>query len=118
MGANISTKLAALEEKALTAEAPGDWAGKEAKHVPKVTKSMKDGQETIVVEVPHEMKKEHWISQIWLRDQNNELAGYTKLKPTDKPILTVVLKEGMERVRAFESCNLHGVWAGSTVRVN
>jgi desulfoferrodoxin (superoxide reductase-like protein) len=85
-----------------TAAQPGEWAGKEAKHVPTVT--VHGGKVTVTV--PHAMAGDHWVEYLWLRDNRKVVIGAVKLGPTDQPELVVSIPKGTIEVTAYEYCNL------------
>ena len=111
----------------LTAERPGEWKGKEGKHVPAMTAASKGGAGggspsdkdvsavAVTVTVPHSMDAEHFIELIWAKDQDGRVVAAKQLAPGDAPSLTFTAPAGTTSVTAFESCNLHGVWASGTV---
>mmetsp|Transcript_19044 Transcript_19044/g.28786 ORF Transcript_19044/g.28786 Transcript_19044/m.28786 type:complete len:112 (+) Transcript_19044:50-385(+) len=103
------TEVEAISTEILTAEAPGKWAGKEGKHIPTVT--VADGK--VTVSVPHGMADDHWINYIWCKT-DDKIIAITKLTPTDKPEL-VFDKPEVKEIVAYESCNLHGVWATAPI---
>lgn len=97
----------------LTASAPGEFAGKEGKHVPKL--ELKDGKATITV--GHGMEEAHWIQYIWAKNEAGKVLGSVKLAHTDTPTLTLVVPAGTKTITALEACNLHGVWASDAMPV-
>ena len=99
---------------------PGPWAGKEPKHVPTLTLSGKN----VVVEVPHEMKPsdgglgEHYITTIYVRDEQGEIVFLAEYKVTDPAAKAVFpLPEGATAatLTAYAHCNLHGLWSSRTL---
>lgn len=92
---------------------PGELAGQEGSHVPKV--EIKGRKATISVE--HEMKGEHWVMYIWADDENGKTIDALKLKHTDTPCFEITLPEGVREVTAFECCDLHGLWRADPVAV-
>lgn len=92
-------------------EKPGKWAGKEMTHAP--TAVVKD--DSLVVETPHAMTVEHFISKHQIRSLKGELLGensFDPLKTTTNPISEFplqILEENPE-VLVYSFCNLHGVW--------
>lgn len=77
------------------------------KHVP-VVKA--DGN-TITVEVgsvAHPMVAEHFIQ--WICLQTCCGAQIQFLEPGEAPKAVFVLADGIKPVRAYEYCNLHGLW--------
>ena len=82
-----------------------DAAGE--KHVPVVEVS---GNKVVVKvgEVAHPMTEAHLISWIYLE---TNLGGQERfLTAADEPKAEFVLAEGEKALRAYEYCNLHGLW--------
>lgn len=77
------------------------------KHVPVIT--VEGNQVTVEVgSVAHPMIEEHFIGWIYIQ---TEKGGQRKeLKPNDKPSATFALTDDDKLVRAYEYCNLHGLW--------
>ena len=83
-----------------------DAAGE--KHVPVVEIS---GNKVVVKvgEVAHPMTEAHLISWIYLE---TNFGGHERvLSHTDEPRAEFVLAEGEKALRAYEYCNLHGLWS-------
>lgn len=84
-----------------------DTDGAREKHVPQVTV---DGATVTVKvgEVAHPMTEPHFITMIVLVTEK----GYqiAQLTPSDAPEATFAVAEGDKPVRAYEYCNLHGLW--------
>ena len=99
-----AARLAASGGVALTAGAPGKWAGKEAKHVPVVAKASVGGGLTVTV--PHGMEADHFIELIWVLDQDFKPVAAARLAPGMSPQLNFAPPKGTTAVTAFESCNL------------
>mmetsp|Transcript_29100 Transcript_29100/g.65132 ORF Transcript_29100/g.65132 Transcript_29100/m.65132 type:complete len:542 (+) Transcript_29100:41-1666(+) len=99
----------------LTAEAPGEWAGKEAKHVPSV--SVSENKKECTVTMGHGMDADHFIQYIWAKNQAGEVIAGIKLSPGEgtKAELKFSIPEGTTTVSAYEACNLHGVWSSSAI---
>ena len=84
-----------------------DTDGAREKHVPQV--SIEGNAVTVKVgEVAHPMTEPHFITMIVLVTKK----GYqiAPLTPADAPEATFAVAEGDEPVRAYEYCNLHGLW--------
>lgn len=112
--AGLQAEITAAEGKGvLTASAPGEFGGKEGKHVPKIEVS--DSKATIVVN--HGMEEAHWIQYIWAKNESGTMIGAVKLAHTDTPSLTIDVPAGTKAITAYESCNLHGVWASDSTPV-
>lgn len=77
------------------------------KHVPVV--SVSGNLVTVMIgEVPHPMEEKHYIQWVYLQTAK---GGQRKcLKPGDEPKLVFALTDDDTAVRAYEYCNLHGLW--------
>lgn len=77
------------------------------KHVPVITV---DGNKVHVAvgSVPHPMTPEHWITFICLVTEK----GYqiVELTPEDVPAADFAIADGDKPVKAYEYCNIHGLW--------
>lgn len=86
---------------------PNTTEAVQEKHLPVVSA---DGDVVTirVGEVEHPMTNEHYISHIIVVTNQ----GYTvkTLKPTDKPVCTVVLNKGEKIKNVYSYCNLHSLW--------
>ena len=61
-----------------------------------------------VGEVAHPMTEPHFITMIVLvTEKGYQIAPLT---PSDAPEATFAVAEGDKPVRAYEYCNLHGLW--------
>ena len=77
------------------------------KHVPVVT--VEGSDVTVKVgEVAHPMTEEHLIQFIVL--ETSEGFQTAQLDATKAPEAHFVLAEGVSALRAYEYCNLHGLW--------
>ena len=84
-----------------------DTVGAREKHVPQVTV---DGASVTVMvgEVAHPMTEPLFITMIVLvTEKGYQIAPLT---PSDAPEATFAVAEGDKPVRAYEYCNLHGLW--------
>lgn len=78
------------------------------KHVPQV--KIEGNIVTVTVgSILHPMEENHYIEFIEIETKNGIQRRY--LKPGDKPEAKFVLIND-EFVKAYESCNLHGMWDG------
>ena len=84
-----------------------DTDGAREKHVPQVT--VAGATVTVKVgEVAHPMTEPHFITMIVLvTEKGYQIAPLT---PSDAPEATFAVAEGDKPVRAYEYCNLHGLW--------
>ena len=77
------------------------------KHKPVV--KVEGNKATIVVgSVEHPMTAEHYIEFIAI--QFNDREGIIHLKPNEKPIVELQLKEGQRIEKVYAYCNQHGLW--------
>lgn len=110
-GAVMDLEDVAKDRVLFTAEKPGKWAGKEMTHMP--TAAVKEG--SLVVETPHAMSAEHFISKHQIRSPKGELLGensFDPLKTTGNPVseFSLQILEDHPEVLVYSFCNLHGVW--------
>ena len=91
----------------MTELVPGTSDGAYEKHVPVVTI---DGDKVTVEvgSVEHPMVEAHYIQ--WIAIETTRGSQRVKLQYTDKPIAEFKLADGEKFVRAYEYCNLHGLW--------
>ena len=59
--------------------------------------------------VEHPMTEEHYIEFVAV--EFNDRDGIIHLKPNQKPIVELQLKEGQEIKKVYAYCNLHGLWS-------
>ena len=95
-----------------------------AKHTPYITLSEDGTSGSVVVgteEVYHPMdgEKPHWVTVIYITDENDTIIAMKNLDPNDvdKAEMTFDIPEGVKEVSAWEFCNLHGLWKGPSVSV-
>jgi superoxide reductase len=99
-----------------TKEAPGRWAGKVATHLPVIEATKADGNTTVKVVTPHEMKGyEHYIVKHVLLDKNYKFIDEHLFDPTkdNAAISTFTLKNYSGTVYALSMCNKHDLWLNS-----
>lgn len=62
----------------------------------------------------------HWITDIYVLDQDKKIIAFQALDPTNVDIATMEfdVPESATDVTAYEWCNIHGLWKGPTVEVN
>lgn len=107
--------LAATKEAGgvYTTANPGKWAGKEGAHAPLLSW---DGVRFLTVEAKHPMGTDHWITVIYIRNQNGIVIGLQEFSSTDPAAIVVFsLPNGTTGVTAFAHCNLHDAWATATL---
>mmetsp|Transcript_7645 Transcript_7645/g.20578 ORF Transcript_7645/g.20578 Transcript_7645/m.20578 type:complete len:133 (+) Transcript_7645:2-400(+) len=99
-----------------SAKEPGEWAGKEGKHVPLLT--VADGVATI--HNLHGQSKEHHITRHWLEDASGRQVGAAHPWSTEDEVLRSRIplpKSFTGTVTAFAHCNEHGIWRSAPVKV-
>ena len=91
-----------------TAAKPGPWAEKVGGHLPALSF---DANGAAVVTVDHAMSEEHFISTIYIKDQDGLVMGAQEFSGTDAaPTVTFTLPKGTTEVTAYAYCNLHDLW--------
>lgn len=102
------------QDKPYTRENPGPWAGAEDKHLPQIAYEKMGMGLKVTVKVddhPMDAAKPHYIMWIRLEDGMGKVLGRHQFKATDPaPIATFGLKSIPAHLRAFERCNVHGIW--------
>jgi len=99
-----------MQEEIQEAKDPNNKTELEQKHVPVV--EVLDGKVRVKVgEIPHVMTEEHYIEWIEIFDGDKSL-GKKELGPGAEPVVEFEIKDDVGKLRALESCNLHGVWEG------
>jgi desulfoferrodoxin-like iron-binding protein len=104
-------------ENPYTKENPGPWAGLDEKHVPEITyeKTGSGLKVTVRVEHPMDPQQPHFIMSIMLQDGMGAKLGEKTFVATDpEAVATFELMTVPERLKAYEHCNLHGIWMGET----
>ena len=127
LGRDIDVRAYTEATTWLTEKSPGDWAGKEASHVPVV-----DVDETgtfATVEAHHTaMTNEHHVSQLHLfvvQEENGKRTvsrvGSAATAPFRRPVATFPIPQHLERpltIFAVADCNLHGSWASQDLVIH
>lgn len=96
-----------------TAATPGMWAGKEATHIPAVTFNA-DG--TITVATTHGVAMDHWVTTIFVRDQDRVVIHLVEFVARGTGVLpsastTFRPRSGTTSITAYAYCNQHDLWA-------
>ncbi|HAA53185.1 MAG TPA: hypothetical protein DCE42_00430 [Myxococcales bacterium] len=108
---------AALEAKGtvLTKEEPGKWSEKVTPHIPAAT--FNEGANSVDVVVPHPMTTEHWISDVYIKNQDGIVIGYQKWEAkayegdeAKAAKATFTLPAGTTMIAMYSYCNLHDHW--------
>ena len=96
-----------------------------AKHVPYITISEDGTTGSVVVgteAVYHPMSADepHWVTAIYVTDENDSIIAMETLDPTnmDKAVMEFSIPESVSEVKAWEFCNKHGLWSGPSVKVS
>jgi superoxide reductase len=91
----------------MTELVPGTTDASLEKHVPEISINGNEVTVTVGSEL-HPMLEKHYIQWIYLQ---TEQGGQRKcLKPGEKPEAVFALTDTDKAVRAFEYCNIHGLW--------
>ncbi len=101
------------EEVVYTRSDPGAWGGKEDSHVPLIAYQKTETGLTVTVTVNHEMNPDtpHYIMAIMLKDGEDTLLGEKNFLAADEKAEAVFeLTTVPEKLKAYERCNLHGLW--------
>jgi superoxide reductase len=105
-------------DKPYTKDNPGPWAGKEGAHVPQITYEKTGTGLKVTVKIdnhPMDPQKPHYIMWIKLQDGMGAQLGEKSFVATDPaPIATFELMSVPGNLKAFEQCNLHGIWMSET----
>lgn len=99
----------------------------ETKHVPYisvhddgVTASVLVGKEGISVGIGvHPMDSRHFITEIYIMDNMDNVIHMSSLDPTGVKSATITfdIPKGVSTLTAYSWCNLHGHWVGPTVEL-
>lgn len=96
-----------------TKESTGRWEGKVATHLPVIEVTKAEGNATVKITTPHEMKGyEHYIVKHILLDKNHKFLDEHMFDPTKEavPVSTFTLKNYNGIVYALSLCNKHDLW--------
>jgi desulfoferrodoxin (superoxide reductase-like protein) len=113
------TQAAALEGTKVYDKST-QWMGedKAATHVPQVTVS----EGTVLVLVPHPTTIDHYITAIYLRDQDGVIIAFVEYEqPTKDSDVTgvspppIALEGSVTSVTAYAHCNKHNTWKADPV---
>jgi superoxide reductase len=101
-----------------TRENPGPWAEKTEAHVPMITYEKAGAGLKVTVKIdnhPMDPQTPHYIMSIMLHDGGGAMLGEKTFVATDPaPIATFELTSVPEKLKAYEHCNLHGIWMSET----
>jgi desulfoferrodoxin (superoxide reductase-like protein) len=114
---------AAALEGAKVYDKTTQWMGedKAATHVPQVTVSAG----TVLVLVPHPMTAEHYITDVYLRDQDGAVVAFHSFpQPAEGSDLTGAdpgpfeLDASITEVTVYAHCNQHNTWKADPVAMD
>jgi desulfoferrodoxin-like iron-binding protein len=110
-----TTSAGYTQENPYTKDYFGPWNEDMAKvHLPEITYEKTSSGLRVTVKVDsHPMNAEmpHYIMWIRLEDGDGNVLGQTDLVATDpEPIATFALTTVPPKLKAFERCNIHGIW--------
>lgn len=94
-----------------TTDKPGKWEGKETAHVP--TLAVKDG--SVTINSTHPMTREHWVTTMYVKDQDNKVIWLKEYLGTDTLEKTFKLPANTTKIIAYAYCNLHDDWKSEWV---
>ena len=105
------TRADELEAKAdiRTANKPGPWGEKVAGHLPAVAVERNSKQLTVVT--AHGMSDEHYITTLYVRNQDGIVIGLKEFSPTDtEPKAVFTYPKGTTKISVYSHCNKHDNW--------
>jgi len=105
-------------ENPYTKENPGPWAEKVGTHLPQITYEKAGSGLTVTVKVdnhPMDPQQPHFIMSIMLQDGMGATLGEKTFVATDPaPLAVFELMSVPDKLKAYEHCNIHGIWMGET----
>lgn len=76
-------------------------------HLPQIT----FGHNAIAMRVPHTMEPSHFITTVYVRDQDKRVFGLKELLPVDKIAwASFMVPAGTTKIYAFAFCSVHDHW--------
>jgi len=107
------------QEKPYTKDDPGPWPATVAdKHSPEIIYEHSGIGIKVTVKVdnhPMDPKKPHYIMWIRLEAGDGKKLGEQTFQMTDPaPIAVFIVPSIPVKLRAFERCNIHGIWMSET----
>jgi len=91
------------------------------KHIPYVTFSDDKSSGTVIVGVegkyhPMDTEAPHWITDLYVLNEDNEIIHWKTLDPTGKDTATMEfpIPAGTKKVTVYSWCNIHGLYVGPT----
>ena len=107
------------EEIIYTAEDAGPYEAKKDGHLPQVAWEKTESGLEVTVTVNHEMNADtpHYIMWIKLLDGEDNLLDEKEFQATDEKAVAVFnLPSVPSELKAYEKCNLHGIWL-TTIKI-
>ncbi|MFK7827336.1 MAG: desulfoferrodoxin family protein [Oligoflexales bacterium] len=101
-----------IENRIYTQDDPGQWAGKEAGHIPTITRVGLD----VTITTNHAIGAEHYIAKHTLADEAGQTLTEFEFDPAnaaDSAISTHTLLNPLPAsglLKVYALCNLHGLW--------
>jgi desulfoferrodoxin-like iron-binding protein len=97
----------------------GPWDEAVSKvHLPEITYEKTDSGLKVTVKIdnhPMDPEKPHYIMWIRIEDGEGNTLGETDFVATDPaPVTTFDLTTVPAKIKAFERCNIHGIWTSET----
>ena len=109
-------EAAESEEIIYTAEDAGPYEAKKDGHLPQVACEKTESGLEVTVTVNHEMNADtpHYIMWIKLLDGEDNLLDEKEFQATaEKAVAVFNLPSVPSELKAYEKCNLHGIWLTS-----
>jgi desulfoferrodoxin-like iron-binding protein len=123
---SIDVIMKSVNNHVITLGNAADLLTKAQTHIPKIELIQHDNdnqiqQVGIKVNLSHGISDEHFISSIWVMDnESQEVVGFKSLKD-DKDILPPQIEFNIpatvKKVTALAHCNLHGVWSSDVFEI-
>jgi desulfoferrodoxin (superoxide reductase-like protein) len=99
-----------------TKAAPGKWMGKEGTHVP--TLELSADKKTATVRLTHGMATDHYITTIYVKDDQGRVIGLRELMGSDSEALGMfTVPESSLELTAYAFCNLHDLWQSDSTEI-
>ena len=102
------------------ADDEGVWPGKAATHVPAIVVDKARG--TATVSSTHPMTEAHWLTTIYVRDQDGVVIHLIEFLARGADAATTAtttfsIPSGTTSMTAYAYCNLHDAWSSAEVAV-
>ncbi len=98
-----------------TEENPREWKSIASEHVPLVRKTVYNGRDAVLIEVPlRRATTEHYIQRIGILDENGkEIVSRAIQRLPNPPVFAYFDFNGLpygQTLKAYVRCNLHDTW--------